>query len=464
MMTVAVAFVAFAVAGAQTVCRLGFTYDISHSVSWGNGQLVVTYIYPYSHAATSGLRIYDIIEEIDGVAVRGLDDSDISARLNPDGQHLITLTATGVGVGTRPVRVGKECKPVSAIAEDQIAGAFAMYSVETSSERTFVCPFVTTAGDTASFMSFKTFSLPKINEDNRRLEEIINNCIAKELTAKGLVLDSLNSDMDVETFYFYKANANYKGGGGAARRGLYRYNIRRDRVERFPFLDPSAAETDARFLLELGIRMVDRRWGREKVVWESVANEMMSAAFRIERYAQVHIPLMLSQYPYVRRGRNVSFTLSRKEYNYTGLGYDINRLSHIISVDAGSPASEAGIVAGDMVERIDNISLRYTAAEYTAAYKRFISSTMAMRDPSTRFTDANGFEYCMSWDKLKYAAVSSAFSDKSNMTVFAYLYKYAPYINPSGVNSIKFDIIRGKDKHSLAIHPRIRTEKSLLIR
>ena len=42
----------------ETVCRLGFDYDISQSRNWGYNQLVITKIYPYSSAelaaSTSG--------------------------------------------------------------------------------------------------------------------------------------------------------------------------------------------------------------------------------------------------------------------------------------------------------------------------------------------------------------------------------------------------------------------------
>ena len=61
----------------ETVCRLGFDYDISQSRNWGYNQLVITKIYPYSSAELAGLKAYDIIDTINGVDVRTLSGDEI---------------------------------------------------------------------------------------------------------------------------------------------------------------------------------------------------------------------------------------------------------------------------------------------------------------------------------------------------------------------------------------------------
>ena len=62
--------------------------------------------------------------------------------------------------------------------------------LETTSERTFTCPFKTVVTpDSISFGKFKTFAFAAIDENNRKLESAINDCIEKEMTKKGLVLD-----------------------------------------------------------------------------------------------------------------------------------------------------------------------------------------------------------------------------------------------------------------------------------
>ncbi|MDR1356285.1 MAG: signal protein PDZ, partial [Tannerellaceae bacterium] len=246
---------------------------------------------------------------------------------------------------------------------------------------------------------------------------------------------------------------------------VYRYDVARGSVEKFPFLDPSTPETDAEYLLQLGVRMIDKRLqARSRVVWECEANEMMSAAFRLENYAQAHIPLMLMQYPYVKYNRNPRFVLSRRTYNYTGLSYDVNTLGRILGVASGSPAANAGIAEGDVIEKIDNLTMEYSAEEYTAAYKQFITATMPYRDRSTLFADANGFGYCMYWDKFKYAQVAAAIKAQRNRAVFAYLFKYAPYVNPSGANVCRFNVQRRGEKLTVMVYPEVRTETTILVK
>ena len=46
-----------------SICRLGFTYDISQSKNWGNNKPVIKSIIPYSSAEQAGIKKYDVIED-----------------------------------------------------------------------------------------------------------------------------------------------------------------------------------------------------------------------------------------------------------------------------------------------------------------------------------------------------------------------------------------------------------------
>ncbi|MDR1937522.1 MAG: DUF4136 domain-containing protein [Tannerellaceae bacterium] len=449
-----------------TICRLGFTYDLSRSPNWGKGKWVITHVYPYSSAEQAGLKVYDIIEAIEGVPVDGMETDDIAGQLNPAGKGEVWLTVSNLTDSARQVSVKKDCKRTDALTENQLAAAFAMYSLESTSERIFVCPFKTTV-DTTNFALFKTFAFAPVDENNRRLEEAINACIEKEFRKKGLAFSAVEPDMLIETFYFYKKNPNYVKTAKSVspeKRSAYRYDFTLNRMEKFPFLDYTVPETEAEFLLQLGIRLKDNRYKTGRILWECEANEMMTAAFRLENYAQTHIPLMCMQYPYAKYGRNVQFTVSKKTYNYTGINYDINHLEQIMDVDINSPAHIAGIRMRDVIEKIDNQPMNHTAEEYTAAYKQFIMNTMPLRDPETLFTDANGFRYCMYWQEFKYTQVADAIQNPRSMAVFSYLYKYAPYVNPSGVNTCTFRIKRGKEKMDVVVRPSIHTETAIVIK
>ena len=49
---------------ASTVCRAGFAFEISNNPNWGNGEPVIINITPGSPAEKAGLKLNDIILEI----------------------------------------------------------------------------------------------------------------------------------------------------------------------------------------------------------------------------------------------------------------------------------------------------------------------------------------------------------------------------------------------------------------
>ncbi|MDH6305561.1 hypothetical protein M2459_002030 [Parabacteroides sp. PF5-5] len=448
-----------------TICRLGFTYDISQSPNWGNGKPVITGIYPYSSAETVGLKTNDIIESIDGIQTAVTSAEEIAVLMNPAGKNEVSLVITNLTDSAKHLIVKKECKRRDAISEDQLASAFQMYSLESTSERSFICPFkTTTTTEPIDFSVFKTFAFTPVDEGNQKREETINGFLEKEFRKKGLTYDATNPDILIRTYYYNKRNPNYKPSATTDKQASYRYDITLNRMQKFPFLSHSTSETEAEYLLQLGIRLIDQKVNPGKVLWECEANEMLESGFRLENYAQTHIPLMCMQFPYAKYSRNVQFQVYQKTYNYTGINYDINRMEVVMSVDPNSPAHTAGVRARDVIDKIDNHSLSYSSEELTAAYKRFITNTMKYRDQNTIFTDLNGFQYCMFWDKFSYTQVAETIQNSKSIAPFSYLYKFAPYINPSSTNACTFQIKRGKEKVELVIRPTIHTEVMIEIK
>ena len=225
-----------------------------------------------------------------------------------------------------------------------------------------------------------------------------------------------------------------------------------------------AAEAEAEYLLQFGIRIIDQKDIPGRVLWECEANELLEDSYRLDEYARVHVPLMCMQYPYTKYGRNVPFKVSKKTYNYTGISYDIDKLDQVVDVDRNSPAYAAGIRPRDIIEKIGRHKMDHSAEEFSSAYKRFITNTMQYRDPKTMFTDANGFKYCMFWDVFKYPQIADASQSSDYLPAFSYLYYFAPYINPSGNNACTFNIKRGKTKLEVIIRPTIRSEVTVEIK
>lgn len=449
------------------VCRLGFNYEISRSPNWGNGKPVVTGVFPYSSAEQMGLKMNDIIETIDGVPVTSVKDSDIIGMLNPAGKGDVLLTVTNLDSRDKQIMVRKDCKRQNTMTEDQLASAYSMYSLETTSDRLFVCPFTTTATkDTVDFSMFRTFAFAEIDPNNRRLEEVINAAIEGTLAQKGMTLSADDPDILVQTFYFFNKNPNYMGRNKVVvhRVPTYRYNFATKHIERFPFLSHTAAEAEAEYLLQFGLRFVDQRYRKGRVLWECEANELLESAYKLENYAMLHIPLMCMQYPYVKYPKNVQFNVVKKSYNYTGVSYDINKLEVVADVDRSSAAFAAGIRPRDVIMKIDDYQLDHTADEFAAAYKHFILNTSKLRDAKSIFTDANGFRYCMYWEKDKYPEVAHAMNKARYLPAFTYLYKFAPYVDPSAANTCTFLIKRGNNLMEKIIRPTVRTETMISIK
>jgi len=446
-------------------CRYGFSYEISNSPHWGKNKPVITSVYPYSPAQRAELKPFDIIMEVEGTLVTDSVLDDIHLFMNPDSIDIVELTIKNIN-GIRKVKVKKECKSMLSLSETQLASAFAMYAVEDNYDRLFTCPFVTSlTNDVVDFSEFITFDFVSGNDEQPELAKKINDMIRKELMNKGLQHNPDNPDLLVQIYYSFNKNPNFKP--KTTNNEVYipisRYNVILDRWAKLPLLPPSTIETEAEYILKLGFRLEDRKFVRGRILWECEANELMNESFSIDEYASIHIPLMSMQFPYMKYGRNVQFRLSKKKYNYTGINFSADQISEVASIDHFSPASSAGIIPSDQIDAIADKRMDRTAKQFTSAYHQFILSTLKHRDVSTRFTDANGFPDCIEWDTNKYPMIVKEFSAKKNLTVFSYLFQYAPFINPAGNSTCSIKLRRGKEKLEFILHPEIRSEITVIV-
>lgn len=129
-----------------------------------------------------------------------ISSEEIGEMLNPAGKNEVLLTIGNLANPAKQVLVKKECKKGNAITEEQLATAFSMYSLETTSEREFVCPFKTTVtADPVDLGKFKTFAFSAIDENNSKLETAINESI-KKITGGKLVFSVQDTNKLVSLF------------------------------------------------------------------------------------------------------------------------------------------------------------------------------------------------------------------------------------------------------------------------
>ena len=450
-------FLVFSQASAPMVCEYGFTYEISMQKNWGYLQPVVTSVTPNSSADAAGLRINDIIETINGKNTAGENIGTITDWLqNSDIQTQLTISNLR---GMRQTRtVEKICRLNNSLSEKDLASVYAFYSLEDVQTNAFSCPFKTTVNPESNLLLYSSFGFSSWDPNNQAGAAVIR----RSLEEKGLKYADRNPDLLVQISSSIIPNPNFQSSPRADKFPVaYRYNVQTQAMEKVPiYYNPLIHTNQARFFLKLGIKLIDNKKNKNTVVWECVADELLQSDYSIDDYAKFHVPLMFMQYPYPKTSEIAQFYYGRSRYNYTGIHYNIDNLKEIAEVDPSSPAAKAGIEAGDIVEKINGIKFINNAKSASSNYKQFIYKTLPLRDPTTQFTNAEGFTQCMYWNKMNYSLIQDEFKKPQFSTVFSYLFYFAPYINLSGTNIVTFSIIRNNRREDIrVIKPLIISEK-----
>jgi hypothetical protein len=444
-----------------SVCRFGFTFEISSQQSWGLGKPVVLSVAPNTSADASGLRVNDVIDEINGQSTENQTAETIITWLQY-AEKEIYLKVSNFHEKDKQLSLLKYCNLNNTLNEKDLAGVYDFYSLEDMQTYAFDCPFSTKSAQGVNLKRYKTFGFSNINSEYKELEEIINSAIRKELEEKGLVYSVKNPDLIVQTFYSYNINPNYRKSSNVDKFPVAsRYNKDTRNMEQLPLYYNLLISSDqAAFFLKFGIRFVTKVNGQLAEVWECEANEMIqSEEYTLKEYVALHIPLMFMQFPYIKSREAAHFYFNRSSYNFTGIRYNMNNLREITEIESMSPAEKAGLQPGDKIEKINGIKFESNPKTADNMYKQFILRTMPLRDAKTQYTNAKGFTKCMLWDKFKYAQVYDAMINPNNGTAFSYLFYFKPYINLSGSNIVTFSIERGKRKIEIKVKPVIVKEE-----
>ena len=441
----------------EMVCKYGFTFEISMQKNWGYFQPVVTSVTPNTSADAAGIRVNDIIEKIDDRATKGENiDTIINWLKNSNNQ--IQLTVSNLKEQNQIKVLDKYCNLNISITENDLAGIYSFYSLENVQTRSFACPFKTTVNSENDLIIYESFGFAAPDANNLFLEQTLNASIRECLEQKGLKYSDTNPDLTVHTYYSYTPNLNFRSNAQEKKLPVEcRYNVNTNSMENLPvYYNPLIHSDQARFFLQLGIQLINKNGVQ---VWTCEANELLQSNYQLADYGVFHIPLMFMQYPYTKSLETANFYYRCSKYNYTGIYYNMDNLKEVTEVAPFSPAEKAGIMAGDIIEKINGIKLINNVKTADSNYKRFISKTFSFRDPATQFTNAEGFTRCMYWDKMKYALIQDEFKKPEYSTVFSYLFYFEPYINLSPANNITFNIIRGKQKQEIKIKPVVYSEE-----
>lgn len=447
----------------DVVCNLGFAFQISSNPSWGINEPVITDVTPGSPADKAGLKRNDIILEVNGKGTY-LKSSHTIMSWFDENQSSMSIGVRNFEYSFKQFEVRKDCRFSNAINEFQLTPVFSFYSLEDVQDRRFVMPIVTNSNNEVEFFNYRTYDFAPYDESTKEIDERINAIISRSLSQIGLKQDKENPDIIIQTFYSYQSNPLYRKEFGVDNQSgnSWRFDTRNNKMVRVPIFDvlKPIKVNEVMYELEFGYRVFDKKNtepGASSMVFESEVKENLSSNYGLLEYLELNLPLIMMKFPNYKDKLTGKFHVKFTRFNYTGINYDMNDLRTVLSVDVDSPAANAGIMPGDIVERIQGKNFNHNASSLTDSYRRFINETMKYRDQNTKYTDANGYSNAMFWDVSHYYNIAKEISDKrSYKSGFTYLFSFNQYIDWNQSRVLTIDVKRGSSKMSFEVSPELK--------
>lgn len=448
----------------QTVCNLGFSFQISNSNNWGSGEPVVTDVVPGSPAYRSGLKVNDILLEVNGNGTYLKPAHTIMSWFDEE-HSTMSIGIRNFESSFKQMKIDKDCRLRNAISEAQLTPVFSFYSLEDVQDRRFIIPVKTTANPDADFYNYRTYDFAAVDENSREMDERINAIFMRSLSQMGLKQDKEDPDFVIQTFYSYQNTPAYQANRAFADfnplPGSWRFDLRNSKMVKIPVFDPTqpVKNDEVMFELEFGFRFYDRKFtdpGKPVLVYESEVKEKLGDNYGLLPYLEMNLPLILLKFPYSKNASVAKYRVDFTRFNYTGISYDMNDLKTIVAIAPGSPAERAGIMVGDKVSKVQGHSFNHDAKSLTESYRRFINETMKYRDPKTKYTDSNGYSNAMFWDIIHYYIIAKEIGDnRKYKSGFSYLFNFNQYVSWEGAGNLIFEVTRKEQTNVFEVKPEL---------
>ncbi|MBK5720301.1 PDZ domain-containing protein [Dysgonomonas sp. Marseille-P4677] len=450
-------------------CYFGFTFEVSENTNWGYGELVITDVEPGSPAENAGIKVNDIIMEINGKATYLRDNQTIAKWLFEDMYApTVTFTIRNMNTYFKEYTLYRKCVATNSVSEKELSEIFAFYSLENTNQRAFSLPLHVEPNKDVDFADYHTYDFYKDNKPVPAIDAQIIALLEKDLQAKGLVRDTSDPDIVVQAYYNYESNPQFTGlDRPNSTQNIWRYDSDKLQMVPLPILKSNEPNINksAQYIVEYGFSFYDRKYIDTKKltqIWDCNIKDYLSSKYALEEYVRIHTPLMLKQFPYSTKKEKAYYKVNFNRFNYTGMYFDADNLTTIKDVDMDSPAYRSGIRPGYIIKKINGKKFEHSKESLSEGYKRFIYETMVFRDQSTRFTNAEGFTDCMFWNVGYYNDISKELNKSQYMSHFSYLYGFENYINSKNDNKIVLEVWDGMQTRIFSITPDI--HKSVVIK
>ncbi len=445
-----------------TVCRAGFAFEISNNPNWGSGEPVIINITPGSPAERAGLKLNDIILEVNGNGTYLKPHHTIKTWLLDNNNKDMEISIRNLETDFRTVTIDKDCRSRNGFDESKLAPVFAFYSLEDVQNRTFHIPMKITTNPKSIFSDYRTFDFAPVEEGTPEIDTRVSVIFERMLKERGLKRDKTNPDFIIQTFYSYQNNPAYNSNSQNKAPDIanWRYDIKTNKMVKLPLFSPTEVvkNENVPYFLEFGYRFYDRKYvepGEMVQIWECEVKERVKTNYGLENYLETNLPLILQKYPYPGNMNLATYEVNFLKYNYTGISYDIENLSRVEFVDPKSPAAIAGIKSGDVIKNIQGVKMTKNPKQLTTSYRLFIHETMNLRNPNTRYTDTNGYKECMFWDIGEYHEVAKTLNKRSFQSPFTYLFNFNQYIDWNSPTSLSIDIERDRENLNFEFKPEV---------
>lgn len=420
-------------------CDVGLKYQISYQPNWGDSHAVVVEVVPGAPADLAGLRTWDIIRTINGQSTREMTEEEINSTLLDPAQGTIELVVANFGYPERKLSLRKKCIPVAALSEEDLAQAFAQYSVEDVVSRRFNMPFRYQSPVKVDFLKYRTFSI----SIKGTLMDPVERELKQVMEQKGLRYLQKGGDLTIVVSHSLERNPEYREGtesGTEKDFHNYRVNSKSGEIQDFPFLSLNAPHFFGVYRLRMGVDIYDT--ATQEKIWSVVAEERLNEGFSTTNYAGAFMPLMMANFPFMNYILNPTYILHKNSHRSIGIYQDSRDLRLVLWVDKDSPADRAGIRPGDRIVTINGLPLDSSVERMTEAYHSFLKKSLEYRNDETIFPSVEGFQQNMFWKINKYLQVAELMQMPKYLGAFSYLFSHRTYVNSPIIKQIVVELER----------------------